>query len=147
MTTVVRDNRGMRFGILGPVEVVNDGAAVPVGGPTVRALLAMLLLDAGRVVPAERLIDGLYGEAPPSGAANALQSQVSRLRRGLGDAGLVEGLPAGYRIAVAREDVDVHRFQRLAQDAGQALADGGTRRRRPCSKRRSACGAARRWRT
>ncbi|URM94346.1 tetratricopeptide repeat protein [Actinomadura madurae] len=114
----------MRFGILGPVEVVNDGAAVPVGGPTVRALLAMLLLDAGRVVPAERLIDGLYGEAPPSGAANALQSQVSRLRRGLGDAGLVEGLPAGYRIAVAREDVDVHRFQRLAQDAGQALADG-----------------------
>ncbi|MCQ0014172.1 AfsR/SARP family transcriptional regulator [Actinomadura madurae] len=107
----------------------------------------MLLLDAGRVVPAERLIDGLYGEAPPSGAANALQSQVSRLRRGLGDAGLVEGLPAGYRIAVAREDVDVHRFQRLAQDAGQALADGGTRRRRPCSKRRSACGAARRWRT
>ncbi|MEO3825239.1 BTAD domain-containing putative transcriptional regulator [Actinomadura sp. B10D3] len=114
----------MRFGILGPVEVVNDGAAVPVGGPTVRALLAMLLLDAGRVVPVERLIDGLYGEEPPSGAANALQSQVSRLRRGLGDAGRVEGLPAGYRIAAAREDVDVHRFQWLVQDAGQALADG-----------------------
>ncbi|MGI5421517.1 BTAD domain-containing putative transcriptional regulator [Actinomadura luteofluorescens] len=110
----------MRFGILGPVEVRADGAVVPVGGPLVRSLLAMLLLDAGRLVPAERLIDGLYGEDPPSGAANALQSQVSRLRRGLGDPALVEGTPAGYRIAVKREDVDVHRFQRLVADAGAA---------------------------
>lgn len=110
----------MQFGVLGPVEVRADGAVVPVGGPLVRALLAMLLLDAGRLVPAERLIDGLYGEEPPSGAANALQSQVSRLRRGLGDPALVEGTPAGYRIAVEREDVDVHRFQRLAADAGAA---------------------------
>ncbi|MGC4954970.1 BTAD domain-containing putative transcriptional regulator [Actinomadura citrea] len=110
----------MRFGILGPVEVTADGAVVPVGGPLVRALLAMLLLDAGRLVPAERLIDGLYGEEPPSGAANALQSQVSRLRRGLGDPGLVKGTPAGYRITVKREDVDVHRFQRLVADARAA---------------------------
>ncbi|MFA1539062.1 BTAD domain-containing putative transcriptional regulator [Actinomadura monticuli] len=110
----------MRFGILGAVEVRAGGDAVPVGGPTVRALLAMLLLDAGRLVPSERLIDGLYGEDPPSGAANALQSQVSRLRRGLGDAALVEGLPAGYRIDVERDDVDVHRFERLAGEARRA---------------------------
>ncbi|MGW3774198.1 BTAD domain-containing putative transcriptional regulator [Actinomadura verrucosospora] len=110
----------MQFGVLGPVEVRADGAVVPVGGPLVRALLAMLLLDAGRLVPVERLIDGLYGEEPPSGAANALQSQVSRLRRGLGDPALVEGTPAGYRIAVRREDVDVHRFQRLVADARAA---------------------------
>ncbi|MES9605064.1 BTAD domain-containing putative transcriptional regulator [Actinomadura sp. NPDC000929] len=110
----------MQFGVLGPVEVRADGAVVPVGGPLVRALLAMLLLDAGRLVPVERLIDGLYGEEPPSGAANALQSQVSRLRRGLGDPALVEGTPAGYRIAVRREDVDVHRFQRLVADAKAA---------------------------
>ncbi|MES9542295.1 BTAD domain-containing putative transcriptional regulator [Actinomadura sp. NPDC000600] len=110
----------MQFGVLGPVEVRAGEAAVPVGGPLVRALLAMLLLDAGRIVPTERLIDGLYGEDPPSGAANALQSQVSRLRRGLGDAALVEGTAAGYRIAVRREDVDVHRFQRLVADAKAA---------------------------
>ncbi|MFI0483386.1 BTAD domain-containing putative transcriptional regulator [Actinomadura sp. 9N215] len=114
----------MRFGVLGPVEVRAGGAVVPVGGPTVRALLAMLLLDAGRVVPAERLIDGLYGEVPPSGAANALQSQVSRLRRGLGDAGIVEGRPAGYRIVADGDDVDVHRFERLARDGRRALGEG-----------------------
>ncbi|TDD70796.1 tetratricopeptide repeat protein [Actinomadura darangshiensis] len=111
----------MRFGILGPVEAHVDGVVVPVGGPMVRALLAMLLLDAGRFVTSERLIDGLYGEEPPSGAANALQSHVSRLRRGLKDPGLVEGLATGYRLAVEPDDVDVHRFQRLVREArGQA---------------------------
>lgn len=120
----VRENRGMQFGILGPVEVRVDGSAVPVGGPLVRALLAMLVLDAGRVVHTDRLIDGLYGENPPQGAANALQSQVSRLRRGLGDAGLVEGHPTGYRLAAKREDTDVHQFQSLVRDGRQAMAEG-----------------------
>lgn len=147
MTTVVRDNRGMRFGILGPVEVVNDGAAVPVGGPTVRALLAMLLLDAGRVVPAERLIDGLYGEAPPSGAANALQSQVSRLRRGLGDAGLVEGCRRGTASPSRGRTSTSTGSRGSPKTRARPWRTAGTRRRRPCSKRRSACGAARRWRT
>ncbi|WP_067178614.1 AfsR/SARP family transcriptional regulator [Microtetraspora niveoalba] len=71
----------MRFGILGPTDVRrDDGSVVAVGGPRLRALLAMLLLDAGRVVTVERLIDGLYGTEPPAAAGNALQAQVSRLR-------------------------------------------------------------------
>ncbi|MEV6526745.1 BTAD domain-containing putative transcriptional regulator [Longispora sp. NPDC051575] len=115
----------MIFSILGPVEArLADGTPVPVGGPRVRALLALLLLDAGRLVPTERLVDGLYGEHPPAGAANALQSQVSRLRRGLGGADLVEFHPAGYRLAVDPEDVDAHRFERLARDGQRALAAG-----------------------
>ncbi|MEU5883525.1 BTAD domain-containing putative transcriptional regulator [Spirillospora sp. NPDC047279] len=114
----------MRFGILGPVEARRDGEPVAVGGPRVRALLAMLLLDAGRLVGNERLIDGLYGEEPPAGAANALQSQVSRLRRGLGSADLVEGHAAGYRLVVDPEDVDAHRFERLAREGRQALGRG-----------------------
>ncbi|MFC4051730.1 BTAD domain-containing putative transcriptional regulator [Actinomadura syzygii] len=114
----------MRFGVLGPVEARVGGVVAGVGGPTVRALLAMLLLDAGRVVPVERLIDGLYGAEPPSGAANALQSQVSRLRRGLGDAALVEGRPAGYRIVAGEDDVDALRFERLARDGRRELAAG-----------------------
>ncbi|WP_242906916.1 BTAD domain-containing putative transcriptional regulator [Actinomadura terrae] len=114
----------MWFGVLGAVEVRGGEAEGAVGGPRVRGLLAMLLLEAGRVVAAERLIDGLYGEEPPKGAANALQSQVSRLRRGLGDAGLVEGHAAGYRLAVPPEVVDVHEFGRLARYGREALAAG-----------------------
>jgi predicted ATPase/DNA-binding SARP family transcriptional activator len=109
----------MRFGILGSVEAWDDeGNSIAVGGPRVRSLLALLLLNAGKVVPAEALIDGLYGEDPPANAANALQSQVSRLRRGLAGAAEVELLPAGYRLAVDPDDVDAHRFERLVRQAG-----------------------------
>jgi Bacterial transcriptional activator domain/Transcriptional regulatory protein, C terminal len=96
---------------------------VTVGGPRPRALLALLLLDAGRVVSIDRLIDGLYGEEPPKDAGNALQAQVSRLRRRLG-AGLIELRPAGYRLGVDQDNVDVHRFSRLASAGRQALAEG-----------------------
>jgi predicted ATPase/DNA-binding SARP family transcriptional activator len=117
------------FGILGSVEVRSaEGRVVAVGGPQSRSLLALLLLEAGRVVSAARLIDGLYGENPPGDAANALQSQVSRLRRRLRDggdpSGLIEFHPMGYRLAVDPEDVDAHRFERLAREGRQALAAG-----------------------
>ncbi|MYS83349.1 BTAD domain-containing putative transcriptional regulator [Embleya scabrispora] len=119
----------MIFGILGPVDVrLPDGSPVAVGGPGARALLALLLLDAGHIVPIERLIDGLYGEDPPAGAANALQSHVSRLRRGLrshvGDAESIEFHTTGYRLAVDPEAVDAHRFERLVRAGRQALAAG-----------------------
>ncbi|MFG1822314.1 BTAD domain-containing putative transcriptional regulator [Microbispora bryophytorum] len=119
----------MRFGILGPTEARPDGdRPVPVGGPGLRALLGLLLLNAGRVVTTDRLIDGLYGAEPPSGADNALQAQVSRLRRhlaGLGDLGdLVVREPAGYRLAVDPDDVDASRFERLAAEGRRALDAG-----------------------
>ncbi|WP_182897613.1 BTAD domain-containing putative transcriptional regulator [Microbispora sp. H10830] len=113
----------MRFGILGPTEARPDGdRPVPVGGPGLRALLGLLLLNAGRVVTTDRLIDGLYGAEPPSGADNALQAQVSRLRRHLGD--LVVREPAGYRLAVDPDDVDASRFERLAAEGRRALDAG-----------------------
>ncbi|GAB3705269.1 BTAD domain-containing putative transcriptional regulator [Amycolatopsis oliviviridis] len=115
----------MRFGVLGATEVRReDGTAVAVGGPRVRTLFALLALEAGRVVPAERLIDGLYGEQPPEGVTNALQSQVSRLRGALKDLAPVEFSPAGYRLAVDPGDVDVHRFERLAAEGRRTLAAG-----------------------
>ncbi|GAA4938542.1 ATP-binding protein [Actinoplanes utahensis] len=111
----------MRFGILGPLRVERpDGTLVPPGGPRVRALLAMLLLDAGRPVGIDRLIDGLYGDDPPAGAANALQSAVSRLRQSLP----VDFGPAGYHLAVPPETVDAHRFTGLAAAGRHALAAG-----------------------
>ncbi|MGX1886170.1 AfsR/SARP family transcriptional regulator [Streptomyces sp. NPDC055287] len=100
----------------------SDGDALAPGGPRPRALLALLLLDAGRVVGTDRLTDGLYGDEPPAGAANALQSQVSRLRKRLGVT--VESLPAGYRLVADPEDVDAHRFERLARAGHRALAEG-----------------------
>lgn len=116
----------MRFRVLGPTQVLlADGREIPVGGPRLRALLALLLLDAGRVVSADRLIDGLYGEHPPRGAANALQSQVSRLRQALpAEENPVEFHPAGYRLAVDPEDVDAYRFERRAEAGRRALAGG-----------------------
>ncbi len=110
----------MRIGLLGPLEVT-DGAGRPleVGGSRLRTLLILLALDAGRIVTAERLVDGVWGDTPPSGAANALQSLVSRLRRTL--PGLaVESHPAGYRLAVDGDSVDVARFEALAA-RGRAL--------------------------
>ncbi|MER7205533.1 BTAD domain-containing putative transcriptional regulator [Streptosporangium sp. NPDC000239] len=114
----------MRFGILGPLDVRSPaGEAIAVPGPRPRALLVMLLLEPGRVVTVERLIDGQYGDAPPSGAANAVQAQVSRLRRVL-PAELVEFHGTGYRLAADPEDVDVHRFERLTRQGRLLLTSG-----------------------
>ncbi|MFE3450739.1 BTAD domain-containing putative transcriptional regulator [Nonomuraea sp. NPDC059194] len=114
----------MRFEILGPARVRDaEGRPVAIGGPRVRALLVLLAMDAGRVVTQEHLIDGLYGAEPPETAANALQSQVSRLRRALGR-DLVEFHPAGYRLAVEAADVDAHRFELLTAQAREAMRTG-----------------------
>ncbi|GII95633.1 BTAD domain-containing putative transcriptional regulator [Sinosporangium siamense] len=119
----------MRFGVLGSTEVWRAaGQPVRVTGARLRALLVMLLLDAGRVVPVDRLIDGLYGDAPPARAGNALQSQVSRLRALLGDECALELSPAGYRLAADPDAVDAHRFARLFAEGRAALADGENRR-------------------
>ncbi|MDN3355003.1 BTAD domain-containing putative transcriptional regulator [Actinomadura sp. DC4] len=119
----------MRIGLLGPLEVADDaGRAVEVGGARLRALLILLTLDAGRVVTAERLVDGVWGDDPPSGAPNALQSLVSRLRRAL--PGLViESHPAGYRLVLAEsgDTVDVAEFDRLAARGQALLADDPAR--------------------
>lgn len=109
----------MRVGLLGPFEVRNlDGVVVEVPGVRLRALLAALALEPGRVVTRARLVDWIWGERPPADEVNALQALVSRLRRVLPD-GVVEADSGGYRLAVAPDDVDVCRFERLV---GQARA-------------------------
>ncbi|WP_214326133.1 BTAD domain-containing putative transcriptional regulator [Nonomuraea sediminis] len=116
----------MRVEILGPTRALGAGGEAVLGGPRVRALLTLLALHAGRIVTTEQLIDGLYGEHPPEAAANALQSQVSRLRRALGR-DLVEFHPGGYRLALAEDEVDAHRFERLAAAGRRALDSGDPR--------------------
>jgi predicted ATPase/DNA-binding SARP family transcriptional activator len=100
----------VRIGILGPLEVRENGRPIEVGGARLRALLTLLALDAGRVVPTERLIDDLWEDRPPAGAANALQALVSRLRTAVGR-DRIDSHPAGYRLAVETTDVDAHDFE------------------------------------
>jgi len=101
------------IGILGPFEVrTDDGERADVPGARLRALLAALALDPGRVVPKAALVDWIWGEHPPADAANALQRLVSRLRKAL-PSGAVDGRPDGYRLLVDPDAVDAVRFERL----------------------------------
>ncbi|MFB9673955.1 BTAD domain-containing putative transcriptional regulator [Streptosporangium vulgare] len=113
----------MRFGVLGPLAVwTTSGEPVAIPGLKVRTLLADLLAHEGRPVPADRLIDDLWGDDPPGNPAAALSAKVSQLRRVLEDAepggrDLVARHPAGY---VMRADTDVAGFLRLLDEAALA---------------------------
>ena len=104
------------FRILGSVEVWDDGAQLQLGGPKQRAVLALLLLEAGRVVSTDRLIDALWGEQPPPTAATSLQNFVSQLRKVVG-ADVLATKPPGYRLQLEPEQVDLERFRRLVDSA------------------------------
>ncbi|HET6532858.1 MAG TPA: BTAD domain-containing putative transcriptional regulator, partial [Actinoplanes sp.] len=105
----------MRFGILGPLSVDEDGRELPVTAGRDRTVLAMLLLHANRIVSADELIDAVWGEDPPATARGQLQSCVSRLRRAL-PAVIIRTDPAGYAVEVAPDDLDATRFARLVED-------------------------------
>ena len=117
----------MEFRLLGNLEVINDGAPVDVGGTQPRTVLAMLLVAGGRVVPAESIIEALWGERPPDSAAGTLQSYVSRLRRALvpggprGEAAKVLAWdPPGYKLVVGSRALDTRAFEAMA-DQGRGL--------------------------
>ena len=121
----------MEFRLLGNLEVSVEGAPVDVGGAQPRTVLAMLLVAGGRVVPAESIVDALWGEAPPASAAGTLQSYVSRLRRALvpggarGEAARVLAWePPGYRLVVDAEALDARRFEALADRGRGRLLEG-----------------------
>ena len=110
------------FRILGPLEVVEEGQLVPLAGARQRALLAILLLHAGEAISSDRLIDELWGEEPPDAGSAALRVRISQLRRALGPAGeLLVTRPPGYALALAPEQVDLRRFERLVEEGDRAL--------------------------
>jgi predicted ATPase/DNA-binding SARP family transcriptional activator len=113
----------MEFGILGPLEVRDGPALVRVPGARERALLADLLVNPGRVVSADRLVEDLWGDDPPGNPANTLQGRVSALRRALGSAGsgLVVTRPPGYVIELDPAQVDAGRFEGLVAGAGRVV--------------------------
>jgi DNA-binding SARP family transcriptional activator len=106
----------VEFRILGPIEVLDDGTGLPLGGRNQRVLLALLLLNAGQVVSADRMIDALYGERPPRTSTTSLQNAVSRLRKLLGPDRLVTKAP-GYILRLEDDELDASRARRLADEA------------------------------
>jgi DNA-binding SARP family transcriptional activator len=117
----------LEFRILGPLEVVDDEGAIRLGGPKQRATLAILLLDANRVLPVERLADELYAGAAPVTAVTQVQRQISDLRKALPDQ-VIETRSPGYVLRVPPEQLDLHRFERWTEEAAQLLTRGEAQR-------------------
>src|SRR6185437_8498794 len=102
--------------LLGPLEAVRGDRPLPLGGPKQRLVLAVLALQPGAVVSAERLVGVLWEGEPPPTASTALQGHVSRLRRLLGPDTIVTRAP-GYVLDVAAESIDLRHFLTLTADA------------------------------
>jgi predicted ATPase/class 3 adenylate cyclase len=120
----------VEFAVLGPLEATRGGTPIALGAGRQRALLALLLIHANEVVPSERLIDGLWGQDPPAGAAHSLQVYVSGLRKAL-EPERAPGAPAqvvvtrtpGYLVRVDDRALDRLRFERLVGEGRQALRE------------------------
>ena len=114
----------MRFRILGPIQaLLDDDEPAALGAPKQRGLLALLLANRRRVVTAEQLIDGLWGEAPPASAVQSLQVYVHGLRRALGSE-RIETAGRGYRVVVGEDELDLDRFERTLERGRAALEAG-----------------------
>ena len=107
---------GMEFRILGPLEVLEEGQALTLGGSKQRALLALLLTHSNETLSSERLIDELWGERPPATAAKTVQVHVSRLRKTLAADDVVLTREHGYELRVEPDRVDANRFERLVAE-------------------------------
>ena len=111
------------FRVLGPVEAVRAGQPVRLGGRRQRWLLALLLVEPGRAISSDRLIDELWQGGPPRGAEGTLRVYVSRLRSALGENTLF-ARPPGYVLDIEAEAVDAWRFERLYREGRDALERG-----------------------
>ena len=114
----------MRFGLLGPLEVRTDEKVLRLGGAKQRALLAILLVHANEVVSRDRLIEEIWPDRPPGGAAHSLDHQISRLRKILDPPDTLVTRSGGYMLRATAGDIDVHRFEENLERGRQANAAG-----------------------
>ena len=115
---------GIAVGVLGPLQVLVDGVDVTPVAPKERALLAVLAVNHGQVVGAERLIEELWPELPASRARHALQVRVTVLRRLLRNATaapVLQFVTPGYRLLLAADDIDRYRFE-LGRAGSRSIA-------------------------
>jgi DNA-binding SARP family transcriptional activator len=118
----------VRFGVLGPLEVTDGRRRVWIPSAKQRMLLAALLLRAGELVTLDQLAEAIWGDALPDDPRKVVQTYISRLRHLLGDAGPIHSQPEGYVLTVARDEVDLGRFEMLLEQARET-ADSGDRHR------------------
>src|SRR3954468_10040144 len=111
----------MEFRILGSIEARVDGMPVALRGAKPGALLAGLVIDAGRAVPTDRIVDDLWGEDVPGSAGKMVHIHVSALPR-VRPSGVLNPRPPGYALDVAAESIDAVRFVRLRAAGSTALA-------------------------
>jgi DNA-binding SARP family transcriptional activator len=111
------------YTLLGPLGVEIDGRRRAPSAAKPRALLALLVLNANRQVPLERIIDELWPERPPETAAKAVQTYVSQLRKLTGEAA-IEYRGGGYRLTAAEGALDLERFEKLVEQGQSELAEG-----------------------
>jgi DNA-binding SARP family transcriptional activator len=114
----------LEFRLLGPLEVLADGNPISLGGRKQRATLAILLLHANSIVSVDRLADDLYSGAPPVTAVTQVQRQISELRKTLRDASAIETRAPGYVLRASAQQLDLHEFERLAEEGSRALDRG-----------------------
>ncbi|MGX7828128.1 BTAD domain-containing putative transcriptional regulator [Actinokineospora sp. 24-640] len=125
---------GGRLGVLGPVEAIGPGGPAELHGPRQRALVGVLALHAGTVLPASRLVDVLWGESPPRTAVKTLHSHIARIRTALAACGfgpIVRTRDPGYLLEVDLDAVDAHRFAAAVRTARAHLAGGAPERAAP----------------
>jgi len=106
----------MRFQLLGPLTATDGDRPIAIGGPKQRLVLAHLLLNVNQTVPADHLIDAVWGEETPETARGTLQTYVSRLRSVLGTEA-IEGTTPGYRFRADPEELDTFCFESLLREA------------------------------
>jgi predicted ATPase/DNA-binding SARP family transcriptional activator len=111
------------FRVLGLLEVERDGIPIKIGAPKERALLLCLLLNANAVVPVDRIVDALWGGAPPSSAPKLVQLYVSHLRNKLGRTA-IETVRSGYRAKLAPSSLDCVQFEELLREGREAHLSG-----------------------
>ena len=106
----------VEFALLGPLEAREGDEPISLGGPKQRAVLAILLLEAGRVVSQDSLVEALWPDGPPPTAVASLQNFVAQLRKALGG-GVIETRPPGYVVRLEPEQLDVARVRSLVDSA------------------------------
>ncbi|MFE2726279.1 BTAD domain-containing putative transcriptional regulator [Kitasatospora sp. NPDC059327] len=121
----------LRFQVLGPVQARRGQEALALGSPQQQAVLTCLLLQQGRLVTTQDLVDGIWGERPPPQAIAALRTYVSRLRTVIephrevrAPAAVLVSLPDGYALRISPDALDLTVFESTVSEAAAARADG-----------------------